>query len=78
MSRRILVTGSRELTDYLLVRKSIAAHLLLTGEAVVVHGAAPGADSLAAKTVEDLAADMPALWARYGFSLVAEPHHCEP
>lgn len=52
---RILVTGSRHLEDYSLVHRAIAdAAAELGGDAIVVHGAARGADSLADRAAREL------------------------
>lgn len=58
MTARILITGSRMLTDYNLVRDAIAkAAAELGPDAVVVHGAARGADRLAERAAREL--DLP-------------------
>ena len=74
---RVLVTGSRSWTDYGTVQVEIgqvvAEQMALTGEAypriTVVHGAARGADSLAAKAAADYRLDTephPADWRQHG------------
>lgn len=48
MDRRILITGSRDWTDYNAIAMSIVGEIESHLEdVVIVHGAAPGADSLA-------------------------------
>lgn len=73
MTRRILVTGSRKLTNYWLVHDALKAHLLVTGRTVVVHGDAPGTDTLAAYAVSELRSTY-FYWIDYGFDPIVEPH----
>jgi YspA, cpYpsA-related SLOG family len=55
MTARILVTGSRMLNDYDLVYKTLAEIVGEYGpDAVVVHGAAQGADRLADRAARQL------------------------
>lgn len=60
MARRILVTGSRHWTDRQAIREALAS--VWHPEAVLVHGAAPGADTLAA-----------ACWSHWGGRVEAWP-----
>lgn len=72
--RRILITGSREFEDVDVVLRAIEdAQLDETGtahECIVVHGAAPGADSIAAEIAyvsSTLTAEAhPADWVQHG------------
>lgn len=55
MTARILVTGSRHLTDFALVSRALQqAAAELGPDTVVVHGAARGADMLAHKAARTL------------------------
>jgi hypothetical protein len=72
---RILVTGSRNWTNRYAIREAIKAAVAASGrsisdnEVTVVHGAARGADTLAASAAFELAyrdEPHPADWERYG------------
>lgn len=70
---RILVTGSRDWDDYGLLSfelgTAITEAMLLHGDVTVVHGAARGADQMAASVAasfEVTAEPHPAEWGRYG------------
>lgn len=72
---RVLVTGSRGWTDLVSIRNALAAAISDLGVSpsmvTVVHGAAPGADSLAGSTAWDLGMFVerhPADWQRHGRS----------
>jgi hypothetical protein len=52
---RILITGSRDLRDYALVRGILSDYNGHYGPVVVVHGAATGADHLAHAAAKSLA-----------------------
>ncbi len=62
---RLLITGSRYLEDYDLVSREIAA----LSPALIIHGAASGADALAQRYAEDnsiCVKQYPANWVKYG------------
>lgn len=71
---RILITGSRHHEDYKLIRDSIHQAWYDAGmpeKVTVVHGAARGADTLAAKAAHFMGFDQeahPADWNRFGAS----------
>jgi hypothetical protein len=63
---RVLVTGSREWADLGPIRRELAK---LPAGAIVIHGAARGADRLAGEAAAGLGLDVrpcPADWERYG------------
>jgi hypothetical protein len=70
VSPRILITGSRELTDAALVSEALAAAVADFGPgATVVHGVARGADILADRAARALGLKVerrPADWANLG------------
>ena len=72
---RVLVTGGRDYADRATVRRTLAylaeayIHGFAPGEIVLVHGAAPGADTLAAEEAAALGWTIlpyPADWDQYG------------
>lgn len=65
---RILITGSRHWSDTAIIEKAILAAVedRPASTVVVVHGAAPGADTLAAEVAE-----------KYGFRVEAHPAEWE-
>ncbi|GAA4923778.1 DUF2493 domain-containing protein [Nesterenkonia rhizosphaerae] len=69
---RILITGSREFNDRLLMEQAIATilDLLETEEATIVHGGARGADRIAGRIAQDYSALIeevhPADWDTHG------------
>jgi hypothetical protein len=68
---KILITGGRKFTDYALIHRALAG----SGCTILVHGDAPGADTLADIAARDLGItdirSYPADWKR--FSLAAGP-----
>ncbi|MBM4707949.1 DUF2493 domain-containing protein [Rhodococcus hoagii] len=72
MTRRILVTGSRDWTNEAIMRSALGDAWLRAGQsddAILVHGAARGADSLAARLWEEggfRTEAYPARWNQYG------------
>jgi len=64
---RVIVTGSRALTDRDLVWEALAVARWELGPLIVVHGAAPGADTLAALWVEQ----------HPGLDCAEEPHRAD-
>lgn len=62
MTTRILITGSRTWTDHARIRAALAAWRSRYPDAVLVHGAARGADSIAA-----------AIWTSWGLPVEAHP-----
>jgi D-arabinose 1-dehydrogenase-like Zn-dependent alcohol dehydrogenase len=70
MAKRILVTGSRDWTDEDPIR-NVLGTLVANGAKVLIHGAAPGADSIAAKVAKELGMGViafPAEWDKWGKS----------
>lgn len=69
---RLIVTGSRAHTDRELIRSALAVARWDLGPLIVVHGAAPGADSIASEWARslsylDIAEERhPADWAKLG------------
>jgi hypothetical protein len=66
---RVLVAGSREHSDRNLIFAALDAEAEEHGDLIVVHGAAPGADTLAgvwARQNERPELRFPAEWTRYG------------
>lgn len=70
---RVLVTGSRSWTDREVIRQALASipvvHRALTRNVTVVHGAARGADTIAAEEATKLGMAVeahPADWERHG------------
>jgi hypothetical protein len=65
---RILVCGSRDFVDEAVIREELARLSLRT---TIIHGAAPGADTLADRIAKELGLRVrpfPADWDRYGDS----------
>ena len=65
---RVLICGSRDFTDIDTIKKVIE---LLPKNTVIIHGAAPGADSIAGKIAEEkgmMVLSFPADWKKYGRS----------
>jgi hypothetical protein len=63
---RLLVCGSRDWTDRVLIRSTLAS---LAEVDVVIHGAAPGADRLAGEVARELGIPVlafPADWDKHG------------
>ncbi len=63
---RVLVCGSRNWADGALIHRELSA---LSGVAVVIHGAAPGADALAGEAASELGIPVlafPAEWEKHG------------
>lgn len=70
---RILVCGGRDYTDYPLMLETMSEvmsyYTLEPEDVVIIHGAAPGADSLIDKWAKDHGAGLeiyPAEWRKYG------------
>ena len=62
---KILVTGDRNWSNYWKIRKALTNY----GATIVVHGAAPGADTVADNAARDLALERrpyPANWKDFG------------
>jgi hypothetical protein len=69
VTRRVLVTGSRDLTDYDLVAGVLDDECVAHGPITVIHGGARGADHLAATWAaanRQRQESWPADWERYG------------
>lgn len=73
MSLRILITGSREWTDRDTIRAALVKAMHVYGarteDVTVVHGAAAGADTIAADIATEFGCDVeihPADWKQYG------------
>lgn len=80
LNRRILMTGSRTWTDRAAVQKSLEKALALLGlepsEATLIHGAAKGADLMAAGVAEELGMATeahPAQWNIHNVDCPTEP-----
>lgn len=70
VARRLIVTGPRDFTNRDLVRSMMwASHQFFQWD-VLVHGAAPGADTLAMQWVGDIAG-------QFGVAITHDPHHAE-
>jgi hypothetical protein len=66
---RVLICGSRTFGDYESVSVVLAGFAGRNLDVTVIHGAAPGADSLAARWAKEYGYDVqafPADWDRYG------------
>ena len=71
MSKRVLVCGGRDFSDRWLLTQTLDAYHARVGIATIIHGAARGADSLAAKWGEGIGVGLepyPADWAKHGRS----------
>jgi hypothetical protein len=69
MTRRILITGSRDWTDYDAIFDALKASKDYLGEITVVHGGASGADSTAGIIAHRLGLKVevhPADWEKHG------------
>lgn len=69
MSLRVQITGSRDFTSVMIMNEVLGAIPEKPKNITVVHGGAPGADTLAGATAKLLGMSVevfPANWARYG------------
>ena len=65
-SRKVLICGDRHWSDYSLIFDVISnLHSMFDESMIIIHGAAPGADTIAAKVADDLGIltkSFPAYW----------------
>lgn len=75
MGFRILITGSRHHTNYNLIKDTLERVVKFYGapEVTVVHGAAPGADTLAAKAAFELGYNVESYPADWSIGKAAGP-----